>query len=100
MIDLAPLRTSENPVYQPGDLVTYAPAYLNGLSAPALVLGPVLNPPFADVPLYRVRVLEPLPGRTLPSYTTPPGKGTVYEPVAAGEEVPNALWHYLSPLKA
>lgn len=98
---LPPIRTPENPIYQPGDLVSYTPAYLVGVTVPALVLGKVDRPPFADVPLYRIRVLEAVPGRTLPNYRTePPSAGTVYEPVAAGEEVPDALWHYLSPLKA
>ena len=100
MIDaLPPPRTPENPVYVAGQIVTYTPYYLVGVSVPALVLGRVENPPFRDVPLYRIRVLEALPGRTLPNYTTtPPTTGSVYPPVSAGEEIPNALWHNLSPL--
>ena len=99
MIDLPPIRTAESPIYQPGEIVTYAPTYLVGVAVSALVLGKVDRPPFADVPLYRVRVLEDVPGRTLPNYRTdPPSAGSVYEPVAAGEEVPDALWHELRPL--
>lgn len=96
---MTPPRTPENTTFEPGQMVAYAPYYLVGVSVPALVLGRVDKPPFPDVPLYRIRVLEAVPGRTLPNYTTtPPSEGSTYPPLTAGEEVPNALWHNLSPL--
>lgn len=96
---LPPERTADNPRYEAGQIVSYAPSYLVNVSVPVLILGRVDKPPFPDVPLYRIRVLADLPGCTLPNYhTEPPSSGSVYPPVAKGEEVPNALWHNLSPL--
>lgn len=87
----------EHVAYAPGQLVRYAPSYLNGASARAEVLGPVENPPFADVPLYRLRLLDALPGVVLPHYG-PEGGESTFAPVAAGGVVPNALWQALTPI--
>ncbi|USN15581.1 hypothetical protein KIKIMORA_04630 [Brevundimonas phage vB_BpoS-Kikimora] len=96
MTALAPVRTPENTTFKPGQIVTYEPYYMNG-SVTAEVLGLVENPPFADVPLYRIRLMGDLPPCSLPHYG-PEGGSTDFPAVSAGEEVPNALWHCLHPL--
>ena len=94
---LAPTRTPENTTFAPGQIVTFAPYYLVNVTARAEVLGLVKDPPFADVPLYHVRLIDALPGRTLPNYTPEGGAGSVYAPLAIGEET-TALWHNLTAL--
>lgn len=94
---LAPTRTPENTTFTPGQIVTYAPGYLNGGNGRAEVLGLVENPPFSDVPLYRIRMIDALPGHVIPHYG-PEGGETTFAPVAAGDVVPNALWRALTPL--
>ncbi|USN14483.1 hypothetical protein PAPPERLAPAPP_01140 [Brevundimonas phage vB_BpoS-Papperlapapp] len=96
-IAVAPIRTPENTAFAPGQIVTYAPGYLNGGEGRAEVLGRVENPPFADVPLYRIRMIDALPGCVMPHYG-PEGGETAFDPVAAGGVVPNALWHALTAL--
>lgn len=87
----------EHVAYAPGQIVAYAPSYLNGASVRAEVLASVENPPYADAPLYRLRLIDALPRVVLPHFR--PAKGeTVFEAVAAGQEVPDALWRALTPL--
>lgn len=61
-----PFATYENnlpelepqPLFRTGQRASYGPSYLNGDRVAAEVIGPVKDPPFADVPLWRVRLIN------------------------------------------
>lgn len=84
------VATATPAALEPGQIVSYAPYYLVGERARAEVLGEVETPPFADVPLYRLRLIDALPGYVMPHFG-PDGGETVFPAYAAGDEVPNAL---------
>lgn len=90
------VRTPDAPALKPGQIVAYRPGYLVGVAVNAEVLGAVENPPFADVPLYRLRLLGDLPGIVLPGFNGKPD--SAYPALARGEEAPGALHHELTPL--
>ena len=79
------------PAFTLGQPILYKPFWTVNVAVRAVYVEPVANDRFPDVPLHRIRLLEPVAEVTLPGYNGKPD--SVYPALPAGHDYPNALTH-------